>query len=353
MGVMQIMSVYLVQQAVVSELHISSAPNLPNVFLVDITSTEVEGVRRLLKTQPAVTTDPELLPVVSSRIIAIDGVPANQAKLKNFPRRMLQSISLTSFTAAPPGTSVVEGTWWKADEIHPVVAIGKRQAERLGVHIGSRVTFAAQDAQIVATVVALTKADGQHTFSRAEFFLPPAVLNGLPVVWYGGVHSDPKRVGEVQRALYKDFPTVTVINVAQALETVRSVVIQITYVIQFLAAFSVFAGIVILASAIAGTRYRRVREVVVLKTLGATRARIASVFSIEFAVLGLVAGIVGIGFANLIARTLLGRMTVPYHFHWSWTAAALLATAAVTVATGWAASFRVLGQKPLEVLREE
>jgi putative ABC transport system permease protein len=91
----------------------------------------------------------------------------------------------------------------------------------------------------------------------------------------------------------------------------------------------------------------------VLKTLGATRARIASVFSIEFAVLGLVAGVVGIGFANLIARTLLGRMTVPYHFHWSWTVAALLATAAMTVATGWAASFRVLGQKPLEVLREE
>ncbi|WP_035348423.1 ABC transporter permease [Edaphobacter aggregans] len=353
MGVMQIMSVYLVQQAVVSELHLSSAPNLPNVFLIDITSAEVEGVRRLLKAQPAVTADPELLPVVSSRIIAIDGVPANQAKLKNFPRRMLQTISVTSFTAPPAGTMVTDGKWWSAGESRPVVAISRRAAERLGVKIGSKVTFAAQDSQVVAAVVALTKADGQHTYSRAEFFLPPAVLKGLPVVWYGGVHSDPDRVGEVQRALYKDYPTVTVINVAQALETVRSVVIQITYVIQFLAAFSVFAGIVILASAIAGTRYRRVREVVVLKTLGATRARIASVFSIEFAVLGLVAGVVGIGFANLIARTLLGRMTVPYHFHWSWTAVALLATAAVTVATGWAASFRVLGQKPLEVLREE
>jgi putative ABC transport system permease protein len=353
MGVMQIMSVYLVQQAVVSELHISSAPNLPNVFLVDITSGEIEGVRKLLKAQSAVTAEPELLPVVSSRIIAIDGVPANQAKLKNFPRRMLQSISLTTFPSAPPGTTVVEGQWWKADETRPVVAIGRRTAERLGVKVGSKVTFAALDSQTIATVVALTKADGQHTYSRAEFFLPPTVLKSLPVVWYGGVHSDPNRVGEVQRALYNAYPTITVINVAQALETVRSVVIQITYVIQFLAAFSVFAGIVILASAIAGTRYRRVREVVVLKTLGATRARIASVFSIEFAVLGLVAGVVGIGFANLIARTLLGRMTVPYHFHWSWTVAALLATAAMTVATGWAASFRVLGQKPLEVLREE
>jgi putative ABC transport system permease protein len=353
MGVMQIVAVYLVQQAVVTELHISSAPNLPNVFMIDITNEEVGGVRTLLKDQSAVTAEPELLPVVSSRILAIDGIPANQAKLKNFPKRMLQSISLTSFTAPPAGTTVTDGKWWNSDEASPVVAIGRRTAERLGVRVGSKITFAAQDAQFTATVAALTKADGQHTYARAEFVLTPAALKGLPVVWYGGVHVDPNRVGEVQRALYKSYPTVTVINVAQALETVRSVVIQITYVIQFLAAFSVFAGIVILASAIAGTRYRRIREVVVLKTLGATRARIGAVFSVEFAVLGLVAGVVGVGFANVIARTLLGRMSVPYRFHWSWAVAALLATAAITVFTGWAASFRVLGQKPLEVLREE
>lgn len=353
LGVMQIMSVFLVQQAVVKELHLSSAPNLPNVFLVDITEKEVDGIRALLKSQPSVTAEPELLPVVSSRIVAINGVDAGKAALKNFPRRMLRTISVTSFASAPPGTTVVEGKWWSAGETKPVVAIGQRQAERLGVSVGSKVTFAAQDAEIVATVAALTKADGQHTYSRAEFVMPSAVLKGLPVVWYGGVHADPNRVGELQRALYQSFPTVTVINVAQALETVRSVVIQITYVIQFLAAFSVFAGIVILASAIAGTRYRRLREVVVLKTLGATRARIAAVFSIEFAVLGLVSGIVGIAFANLITRVLLGRMSVPYHFHWVWTVVALVATAAATVATGWLASFRVLGQKPLEVLREE
>jgi putative ABC transport system permease protein len=353
LGVMQIMSVFLVQQAVVKELHLSSAPNLPNVFLVDITAKEVDGVQRLLKSQSSVTAEPELLPVVASRITAIDGVPASKVTLKNFPRRMLRTISITSFASAPPGTTVAEGKWWDAKETKPVVAIGQRQAERLGVHVGSKVTFAAQDAEIVATVVALTKADGQHTYSRAEFVMPSAVLNGLPVVWYGGVHAVPSRVGEVQRALYQAYPTVTVINVAQALETVRSVVIQITYVIQFLAAFSVFAGIVILASAIAGTRYRRIREVVVLKTLGATRARIAAVFSMEFAVLGLVAGIVGIAFANVITRVLLGRMSVPYYFHWAWMLIALLATAAATVATGWAASFRVLGQKPLEVLREE
>ncbi len=353
LGVMQIMTVYLVQQAVVSELHISASPNLPNVFLIDITNEEVGGIRTLLASQHSVTAPPELLPVVSSRIVEIDGVPANEAKLKNFPKRMLRSINLTWSNTAPPGTKTVEGNWWAADERRPVVAVEQRQADRLGVHVGSHITFAAQDTQFIATVVALTKSDGQHAYSRAEFILPQPALAGLPVVWYGGVHADPNHVGELQRALYNAYPTVTVINVAQALETVRAVVVQITYVIQFLAAFSIFAGIIILASSIAGTRYRRIREVVVLKTLGATRGRIATVFSIEFAVLGLVAGFVGVLFANVIARVLLVRLTVAYHFQWGWALGALAGTAALTVATGWLASHRILGRKPLEVLREE
>ena len=353
MGVMQIMTVYLMQKAVVSELHISAAPNLPNVFLIDITSGEVEGVRALLKAQPGIKTEAEMLPVVSSRVLQIDGVAAEDAKLKNFPKRMLRSISLTWASDVPPGTKVVEGKWWAADEHGPEVAIDQRTAQRLGVKVGSKITFAAQDSRIVATVVALTKVDGQHVYARGEFILPQAALARLPVVWYGGVHVDPARVGEVQRALYKAYPTVTVINVAQALETVRAVVVQITYVIQFLAAFSIFAGVIILASSIAGTRYRRIREVVVLKTLGATRRRIVTVFSIEFAVLGLVAGVVGVFFANVIARVLLNRMTVSYHFQWDWALLALLGTAGLTVATGWVASHRILGRKPLEVLREE
>jgi putative ABC transport system permease protein len=323
------------------------------VFLIDITNSEIGGIRTLLKAQHGATAEPELLPVVSSRVIDIDGVQANEAKLKNFPRRMLRSISLTWMDSVPPGTKVVEGKWWAAGEKGTLVAIEQRLAQRIGVHVGSHITFAAQDAQIVATVVALTKADGQHAYSRAEFMLPQAALAGLPAVWYGGVHADPGRVGELQRALYAAYPTVTVINVAQALETVRAVVIQITYVIQFLAAFSIFAGVIILASSIAGTRYRRIREVVVLKTLGATRRRIATVFSIEFAVLGLVAGVVGISFANVIARVLLTKLTVTYHFQWVWTVGALVGTAVLTVATGWLASHRILGRKPLEVLREE
>jgi putative ABC transport system permease protein len=353
LGVMQIATVYFVQQAVVRELHVSAAPTLPNVFLVDITTAEVDGVRKLLMAQPGVPVGPELVPVVSSRIVSIDGVPASALRLKNFPRRMLQSISLSWSDQPPVGTKVVQGRWWAASERTAQVAVSEHAAERLGVKVGSTIVFAAQDAQFAARVVALTHADGQHAFSRVEFSLPQPALDGLPVVWYGGVHVDPARVDAAQRALYHAYPTVTVINVAAALETVRTVVVQITYVIQFLAAFSIFAGVVILASSIAGTRYRRIREVVVLKTLGATRGRIATVFSIEFAVLGLVAGVVGVSFALVITRVLLHKMEVGFRVEWLWTLGVLVGTAALTVATGWVASHRILGQKPLEVLREE
>ena len=358
MGVMQIMLVFLMQHAVVQRLQIASDPNLPNIFLIDIAADEIEGMRILLRSSGVVTAPPELIPVVTSRVTAIDQVPAANIKTKNFPHRMLQNISLTYADTIPPGASVVEGKWWSAAQAadagaHPLIAVSKNQADRLGLHLGSTITFETQGKPFDATVAALTKSDGQHAFSRADFILPPLSLAGQPAIWYGGVHAIPSRVGELQRQLYSVYPTVTVINVAQALETIRSVVIQIIYVVQFLAGFSIFAGVVILASSIAGTRYRRIREVVVLKTLGATRSRIATIFSIEFAVLGLVAGLVGIAFADLIVHYLLRTLTIPSQVEWGWNLLALTITAALTVATGWTASHRILGQKPLEVLREE
>lgn len=362
LGVMQIAAVYMVQRSIVGEMQTSTAANLPNLFLVDVSANEVDGVRALLRGRPEIHGDLEFLPVISSRLLAIGQTPAAELKLQHMPKRLLSSLNLTwapQADAPPPGDRVIEGRWWTAQEAadggaHPLIAIERQQAARLGVHPGEQMTFAAQDDQFTATVAALYEPDSRHAFSRAEFVVPEAVLSGLPVIWYGGVHCDPHATSTLRRALYERYPTVTVIDVAATLETVRQVLLQITYVIQFLAAFSIFAGVVILASAIAGTRYRRIREVVVLKTLGATRPRIAGIFSVEFAVLGLIAGAAGLLFANVLARLLLRRV---FHFDYSFqpvfTILAWLGTGALTVAAGWLASHRVLGQKPLEILRQE
>ena len=92
------------------------------------------------------------------------------------------------------------------------------------------------------------------------------------------------------------------------LDRIESVVDQITFVVRFLAGFSILAGLMILASSIASARFRRMREAVVLKTLGATRMRIVRTFSVEFSVLGLLAGSVGVVFANVLTRVLLHKI---------------------------------------------
>ena len=235
----------------------------------------------------------------------------------------------------------------------PDLAVVDRVALRLNLHIGSQVVFSADDKTIATTVSAIYKVDGEHAFARSEFILAPNLLKGLPATWYGAVHVAPNQVAGMERALFAAYPTVTVINLADILQTIQDVVDHITLVIRFLAGFSILSGAIILASSVASTRFRRIREVVVLKTLGATRGRIAQVFSVEFIVLGLLSGLVGAIFANLLARILLHRMDVPYRINWPGSSLAILATAALATVTGWVASFRLLGQKPLEVLREE
>ncbi len=351
-GVMLILTVFLMQHGVIGEMKLTSGPNLPNIFLVDISSRELDGVKHLLAQQPAVRGDVETLPSVAGRIISVDGTAADGLKLKNYPQRLLQTVSLTWSNALPEGSTMVQGTWWDKDDGQSLV-VTEHIAQRLQLHLGSRIVFTSNGRTMQTTVVAIIRHNGQHVYSRSEFILTPRALAGLPVVWYGAAHVDPQQVGAVQRALFNAYPTVTVINIADVIETIQGVVQQITIVVRFLAAFSILAGAVILASSIASTQFRRVREVVVLKTLGAKRNHIAAVFSVEFIVLGLLAGFVGVIFANLLSRVLLHRLDVVFHMEWLATAIALVGTAVLATVTGWVASFRILGQKPLQVLREE
>jgi putative ABC transport system permease protein len=233
------------------------------------------------------------------------------------------------------------------------VAVGEGVAQRLRLGVGSAVELEAGGTTRNLKVSVIYRADGQHLGARVAFVLPSGQLKNLPATWYGGAHIDPRQVAAMERGLFAAYPTVSVINIADVLERIESVVDQITFVVRFLAGFSIFAGLMILASSIASTRFRRMREAVVLKTLGATRMRIVRTFSVEFSVLGLLAGSVGVVFANLLTRVLLRKLEVGFHIEWAATLIALAGTAVLATATGWIASYRILGLRPLEVLREE
>jgi putative ABC transport system permease protein len=352
-GVMLILSVFLMQRSMIHDMQVTLGSGVPNVFLIDISSEELPGVRKLLASQPGVHGDMEALPVISGRLSEINGVDAESRKEeKHFPRHLLQSVLLTWSNKLPAGAKITEGSWW-GREAHSQVAVEADLAKRLHLKLGSTVAFSVNDKNVPATVAVFFHNDGEHVNARSEFVLSQDALQGLPTVWYAAVHVAPLQVGQAQAALFANFPTVTVINIADVIETIQGVVRQITLVIRFLAGFSILAGAVILASSIASTRYRRIREVVVLKTLGAKRTRIAGIFAVEFIMLGSLAGFVGTVFANLLSSQLLRRMDVTFHGAWYANLLGIVGTALLAVATGWLASFRILGQRPLEVLREE
>jgi putative ABC transport system permease protein len=164
----------------------------------------------------------------------------------------------------------------------------------------------------------------------------------------------PATVGAMQRAVFEKFPSITVVNIADALEIIQQVVDQIALVIRFLSAFAILAGAIILAASVAGTRFRRVREVVILKTLGGTRRQVQRIFSVEFLALGAVAGLLGALLAAAFSYLVLNRLLeAKFTFDIRVTLVCVLLTALLANASGWLASFRILRQKPLEVLREE
>ena len=351
-GVMLILSVYLMQKDLLTDLRETASPTLPNVFLVDVRSDEVDGVEAFFAHQAGVSQQLSMIPVVIGRFVSINGQPVEQMKGQHYPIRMLESAELTWADAPPEGDKVTAGAWWTSSSAAQI-AVSDGVALRLHVGVGSAVELETGGTTRTLKVAAIYRADGQHLAARVQFVLPSSLIADQPSTWYGGAHIDPKQVAAMERSLFAAYPTITVINVADVMQRIENVVDQITFVVRLLAGFSILAGLTILASSIASTRFRRMQEAVVLKTLGATRMRIVRTFSVEFSVLGLLAGAVGVVFANLLTRVLLHRLEVGFHIAWGATLTALAGTAVLATVTGWIASYRILGLRPLEVLREE
>ena len=358
-GVMFTSTVWIVQRGLLKDLIRTAPPGMPNVYLLDVTAANRAAVYALLKGQPGVEGVPEMLGSVAARMQSMDGVVVEREKMRGFARRYAGTTSVSEAAQLPDFTQTVEGAWWKPDyhaaagEEIPL-SVAEAAAKALNLHPGSLIEWSTPQRSFRSKVVAIHKSEQVRINARIEFYFPTGALEGLPVIYYGGARVKLASVAALQKSLYQKFPAITVINMADVLDIIQTVLDQISLVIRFISGFSILAGAVILASSVAGTRFRRIREVVILKTLGATRARIAKIFSIEFLIIGGVSGLMGgvlaAGFAWLALNRLMDAVTQPDIMP---VFVAVAGTATLAVVTGWLASYRTLGQKPLEILRDE
>ncbi len=353
-GVMFTLTVFLIQTALVDQVRGSAPAGMPNIFLLDIPAAHRDDIAALLQAQRGITEAPQIRGSVQARLVSVDGTPVEQIVQGNFARRFQRPRGVTALEAKPAETLILEGAWWKPGEREPLVCVGEESARMLNLHAGSMLEWNAFDRTIRTRVACIQRTEAIREMARFDFVFDPGQLESLPAVYYGSVRVKPADAPALQRAVYELYPTITVVNVADVMEIVQDVIDRITWVIRFISAFTIMAGAIMVASAIAGTRFRRMREVVILKSLGATRRRIAAIFSVEFLVLGGVAGLMGSLLASAFSSIALSRLLeITYNPGIGAAAATIALSALVAAGAGWAASFRILGKKPLEILREE
>jgi putative ABC transport system permease protein len=204
------------------------------------------------------------------------------------------------------------------------------------------------------TVTSLRTVDWKSFGINFFLVVEPRVLDAAPQMRVAAARIPAGREQELQDRLAAAVPNVTMLKVREIVDKVAHLLDRLGLAIRILGGFAVAAGIAILAGAVGATAARRGRDVALLKTLGATRAVVVGMFAVEFALVGLVAGIVGSAGGTLLAWAVLTR---GMDLEWSWhplvSTAAPLATVLLTVIAGIATSAGALRKRPIEVLRAE
>jgi putative ABC transport system permease protein len=354
LGVMLTLTVFLIQNSLLDDLAQAAPRDAPNVVLIGLTAQEADAALELMRNQPGLESRPELAPIVQALLVSIDGARLEGRPMTGWMRRYFRPRSVMWQEQRSRYTRLMSGTWWKAGAAEPLASVDVEAAQDLRIRLGSQLEFTAHGQTFTAKVVAFHEGEFNRNTPNTDFVFNRKALEGLPVNYYGALRLSAGQVAAFQKAMYQKFPGATVVSVADALRMMDDLVNQLSLAIRFLAAFAILAGAIILAASVAGTRFRRLRELAILKTLGATRRYLLRLFSVEFLALGAVAGLLGSLLAAAFTSVMASRLfDVPFQFDaWS-TVVAMILTALLANASGWLASARILGQKPLEALRDE
>lgn len=356
LGVLAVVAIVLVDGGLSARLRADLPKDAPNVFLVDMQQSQWPQVRSIV--EGAGATDIRGVPIVSARLVSIDGVAAAELakKARDEGRSkwiLTREQNLTYLDELPKDNVVVEGSLW-SDPQHPEISIERDFARDMGVHIGSKVVYDVQGVPFELTVTSIRTVDWK-TFG-INFFLivEPGVLDRSPQMQVAAARIAQGREQALQDRLAAEVPNVTMLKVREIVEKVATLLERVGVGIRILGGFAITAGIAILAGAVGATASRRGREVALLKTLGATRRGVVGIFAVEFALIGLTAGIIGTIAGTVLAYFVLTR---GMEIDWAWRplvlTAAPVATVALSVLAGIGASVGALRRRPIEVLRAE
>ena len=357
LAVTLIVAVAVLEVSLRRELAYRSAGAAPAFFFIDIQPDQAEPFSRVV-TAHAGGVAPDLTPVVRSRLVAINGVPIapDATTRREDVWYLTREYVLTWAAQTPHHNTVIAGRWWTPEEAarEPLISVEEEIARQLDVSLGSTLTFDIQGVSVTARVVNLRRVDWQSLDSNFFVIFSPGALGGAPATYLATARVRQRDEDRVQSAVVAAFPNVTAIPVREVLERVSSVLDQIALAMRLVAGLSVLSGLVVMAGALSITRYQRLYESVILKALGATRGFVGRVFAVEYALLGVGAGLGGAALAGVLAWAVLRfALEVP----WSWAPATLalgvLAAIVLALAVGFLGTHRLLGRKPLGVLRSE
>lgn len=359
MGVLLVHTLLLVRDGLLGQVDVEEAADAANVILLDVQPDQRDAVVAFLDERGHPPHD--VLPVITMRVEKIKGKPLRDwREMENSPVDdwvYTWEFRNTYRDHVLDNAEVVDGTFvarHEGGEPYPI-SLSANVLDDFDVTVGDSLTWNVQGVPVETVVSSVRDVRWQAGRQNFNIVFPLNTIEPAPTVYAISVRMEDRlATAQLQGALTREFPNVSLIDLSLVFQTVRDILDKATFVIKFMAGFTVATGLFVLAGAVLGSRYQRMRESVLFRTLGASSSFIRKVLTFEFILLGFLAGLTGLALSTLASWALL-HFAFEVDFAFSLAQAGVLLTGVVflTWLTGWSTSRGIATQPPLVVLRKE
>ncbi|MBO0733250.1 MAG: FtsX-like permease family protein [Methylocapsa sp.] len=358
LGLALLVALTLIDGSIRAELHHGVAGKTPSFFFLDVPNARVEDFTGFLKAQ-APDGNIELVPMLRGRIVKLKGMKAETIHPKQSAAWVLEGDrGITFAQSIPEGSRLADGAWWPADYRGPnLVSLEAGIAQGLGLAIGDELTVNVLGRDVTATIASTRKVDWLTLGINFVLVFSPNSFAGAPYSDLAALtfadKPGPGKETALFRSTSRSFPQVTILRVKDALDAFNNVVGELALAVRAASGAAFLASVLVLGGALAAGQNARIREAVVLKTLGATRPRLLAAYIYEFALIGTSTALFGVA-AGVAASYGVVRGIMELEFQWLWSQALLAAAAAaaLTVLIGLLGTWRILGRSPAPYLRD-